>query len=96
MRALLMQLQGQNLALLLLVVAVLISGMGVVYAKYESRKLFSEIEKLRVQRDDLVVNWGRLQIELATWSEHSAIQEKAADKLDMYVPDMSSMVVVKP
>jgi cell division protein FtsL len=95
MRGLVMQLRGQNLLMLVLVTSVLLSGMAVVYAKYESRKLFSEMEKLRLQRDDMVVDWGRLQIELATWSENSRIQEKAIEKLGMQMPAMSNVVVIK-
>ncbi len=96
MRSLLTQLQGQNLVMVMLVVAVLLSGTAVIFAKYESRKLFSEMESLRVHRDELVVDWGRLQIELATWSEHSGIQEKAIGRLNMLMPEMSNVVVVKP
>lgn len=86
--------QAQVLLLLLLSVAVLLSGMGVAFAKYESRKLFSEIERLRVQRDELVVEWGRLQIELATWGEHGRVEEKALKKLKMLVPDALTMKVI--
>ncbi len=31
----------------------LLSGMAVAFVKYESRKLFTEMERLRVQRDEL-------------------------------------------
>ena len=96
MRWLNLLIEPRNLAFAFLLMAVVASGMSVVYAKFESRKLFNEIEKLRLQRDDLAVEWGRLQIELATWAEHSGVQEKAMRDLDMQMPVMQNIVVVRP
>ena len=66
---------GQVIVLAVLILAVLVSGFAVTYMKYESRKLFTEMEQLRVERDELVVDWSRLQIELATWAENSRVQD---------------------
>jgi len=88
--------QGQTVFVMLLVIAVMISGMSVAYVKFESRKLFGELEKIRIQRDELVVNWGRLQIELATWAEHGRIEVKASDELDMLMPKAAETMVIKP
>lgn len=85
---------GQVIVLAVLVVAVLISGFAVTYMKYESRKLFTEMEKLRVERDELVVDWSRLQIELATWAEHGRVEDLAANKLNMLMPRVGDIVVI--
>ena len=88
-------LQGRVVMLILLAVAVLLSGMAVSLVKYESRKLFTEMERLRVQRDELAVDWSRLQIELATWAEQGRVKESATTRLDMQVPQVADMMVIK-
>lgn len=85
---------AQAVGLLLLLALVLASGMAVVMSKYESRRLFNEMEKLRGFRDEAVVEWGRLQIELATWAEHGRIEELAVEKLQMRVPGLQDIQVI--
>ena len=46
-----------------LALAVLMSALGVVYTKHESRKLFVELDRLKTERDQINVEWGRLQLE---------------------------------
>jgi cell division protein FtsL len=70
--------------------------MAVTFVKYESRKLFTEMERLRLQRDELAVDWGRLQLELATWGEQGRIKETAIQRLQMQVPQVADIVVVRP
>lgn len=85
---------GQVIVLAVLILAVLVSGFAVTYMKYESRKLFTEMERLRVERDELVVDWSRLQIELATWAEHSRVEDIATEKLSMQMPRVENIVVL--
>ena len=85
---------GQVIVLAVLILAVLVSGFAVTYMKYESRKLFTEMEQLRVERDELVVDWSRLQIELATWAEHSRVEDIATEKLSMQMPRVENIVVI--
>ncbi|MGD2117490.1 MAG: cell division protein FtsL [Chromatiales bacterium] len=87
--------QPRAMVLLFLLAAVLLSAVAVTHSQFESRKLFSELENLRVQRDAIVVDWGRLQIELATWAEQGRVAEKATAELDMTVPDINRIVVIK-
>jgi len=96
MRGLFSMFEPRNLLFAGLLLAVIVSAMAVVYAKFESRKLFSEMEGLRLQRDALSIEWGRLQIELATLGEHNGVQEKAMNRLDMQMPVMKEIVVVRP
>ena len=85
---------GQVIVLAVLILAVLVSGFAVTYMKYESRKLFTEMEQLRVERDELVVDWSRLQIELATWAEHSRVEDIATEKLSMQMPRVENILVI--
>lgn len=76
--------------------ALLLSGIGCVYAKYESRKLFVELQSLETSRDELNIDWGRLQIEQSTWATHGRVEALAREQLDMSTPGPAELVVVKP
>ena len=88
--------RGQALVLACCLLAVIASAMGVVYAKYSSRKLFRELEALRVQRDELDIEWGRLQLEIGTLASHGRVERLAREKLNMKLPQPEDVVVVKP
>lgn len=86
--------KAHALPVLSLAALVLVSGVGVVYAKYESRALFVQLEKLRDRKDRAEMEWGRLQLEIATLGDLGLINEVAASKLDMHVPLPAEIVVV--
>lgn len=78
-----------------LVFVLLLSAMGVVYAKYESRTLFVELQKVRADNTRAVSEWGRLQLELATAGGHEKVTQLAGARLQMHAPDAQSVVVVR-
>ena len=82
--------------LMILVVAVLASAMAVVYAKHINRKLFIELQALMDQRDNMNIEWGRLQLEQSTFSTHSNIERIAREKLKMHLPDQEEIVFIQP
>jgi cell division protein FtsL len=76
--------------------AVLISALGVVYSKHQSRALFIELQTLQTARDELGVEWGRLQLEQSAWAVHARIETVAAERLHMRLPAVSSIIAVAP
>lgn len=78
-----------------LAAAVMASAVAVVYARHESRRLFIELQSLYEVRDDLNVDWGRLQIERSTWASLGRVEQMAGDKLEMRVPDPAAVVIVE-
>ncbi len=87
--------RGRFFILLLLALAVLLTATGVVYAKYESRLYFVELEQLRAERDQVDVEWGRLQLELSAWGTHSRVERIARQKLEMHLPSSDEVVVIR-
>lgn len=79
-----------------LFVAVLASAVAVVYARHESRRLFIELQGQTAVRDQLNVDWGRLQIERSTWASLGRVEQLAGDDLKMHVPDPLAVVIVEP
>ena len=74
------------IATLLLLVAVLASALGVVWTRHESRVLFVQLTQLQNQRDDLNIEYGRLELEQATYAEPRRIDDEARQKLGMVDP----------
>jgi len=87
---------GQPLFLLCLMLAVLSSGISVVYAKYASRKYFVELQALLAERDAIDVEWGQLQLEQSTWATHGRVEQMARNELDMHMPAANEVVVIVP
>lgn len=88
--------QGNILIVALLGLAVVISASGVVYAKYASRKNFAELESIRAKRDAADVQWGRLQLEQSTWATHGRVEKIAREKLNMRIPLVEEVKVIRP
>lgn len=89
------------MSLRILVVAVLlganiVAAIGVVHARHQHRQLFVELTALEGDRDELNIDFGRLQLEQATWAEANRIDQVARGKLGMRFPGTDEIVVVRP
>ena len=80
---------------LLLVLAVFISGLCVVTAQHDSRKLFVEIQSLEKLQDGLNEEWTRLLLEQSTWATESRIENISRNELDMITPGDDVMLVLE-
>lgn len=79
-----------------LVMAVMASAVGAVYAKHENRKLFMELQALTEERDQLEVDWSRLEIEQSTWSTHARVEQLARGEMRMRNPSSDDLRLVGP
>lgn len=82
-------------ALSALLLATLVTAIGVVYARQQSRIAFVELTRLGNERDDLNFEFGRLQLEQATWAENNRVEQIARSKLGMVSPSTPQTIVVK-
>jgi cell division protein FtsL len=89
-------LRQQWVILLLLWCAVLLSAAGAVYTRHRAREQFVELERLHRQRDQLEVEWGRLQLEQSYRSSHALVESVAVTRLKMAQPDPAAIQVVMP
>jgi cell division protein FtsL len=89
-----MMMRGQA-AVVVLVCALVVSALGVVYVKHESRKLFVDLQQLQAVRDDLNVEWGQLQLEQSTWATPGRIENVAVSRLGMVIPEPQQVVTVR-
>ena len=73
---------------------IVVSGIAVVYAKHASRSLFVEQQGIRATRDAIDIEWGRLQLELATWGTDSQVEKLARERLKMREPMPDEVIVL--
>jgi cell division protein FtsL len=85
-----------RIALALVVIANVLSAIGIVFARHEHRQLFIELTRLEKARDDLNIEFGRLQLEQATWAESNRIDQVARTRLGMVFPETRDIVLVRP
>ena len=85
-----------RLLLSVLVVANVVSALAVVQARHEHRQLFVAFKRLERDRDELNIDFGRLQLEQATWAEANRIDQVARNRLGMVFPQADETVVVRP
>jgi cell division protein FtsL len=70
------------------------SGVSLVLAKHEARRLFAELEELKREHDRLQIDWGRWQLEQSTYATHSLIESVARDRLQMTTPDREQLILI--
>jgi cell division protein FtsL len=80
-----------NLILFFTLIAI---ALGVVTSQHKSRKLYFELEQQQEMTKRYETEFGQLQLEQSTWAMHSRIEELAAKKLKMQVPDAKRIQVI--
>jgi cell division protein FtsL len=84
------------LNILVLLLAIVVTAVGIVYSKHKGRKLFIELQLLGNERDSMDVEWGRLQLEQSTLTTQGQVEQAARDELGMVTLSAGNMVIVKP
>lgn len=82
-------------AWMVLLGAAVASAVGVVYARHESRRLFVQLSVLETARDELNIDFGRLQLEQATWADTNRIEKIARGDLGMDFPTREATRVIR-
>jgi cell division protein FtsL len=82
--------------LVLLLAGVVASGIAVVQARHQHRQLFVELTALERERDELNIEFGRMQLEQATWADTHRIEQIARSKLGMKYPEAADLRVLSP
>jgi cell division protein FtsL len=80
--------------MLVLLGAVVVSALAVVHGRHRHRQLFVQLSELESQRDELDIEFGRLQLEQATWADPNRIEQIARGPLGMKYPEAADLRVV--
>ena len=79
---------------IILFIALILSGLGLVNAQHKARNLYFGLEQLNQAAKQYGQEYGLLQLEQSTWAMHSRIEEVATQELQMQVPDAKRVQVV--
>lgn len=79
-----------------LVIMLLLSALAVIYSKYTSRLIFSEIQQQERTLDQYEIEWGQMQLELTTLTEQNRLEVVAKDQLKLVMPQRDKIVYLKP
>lgn len=85
----------RGLLLALLVLANLASALLLVRDRHEHRQAFIALNRLERARDELNIEYGRLQLEQATWAESTRVDQVARQRLGMLFPRGEDTVVLR-
>ncbi len=77
---------------LILGLAIIASGVALVYARHQTRVLFIELQTMRVQEQKATDEWGRLQLELATQGTLEQVLHRSTEALEMQVPRQTQTI----
>ena len=83
------------LMVLLLLVATEVCALGVIYSTYRNRVLFSDLEVLRDEAEDMQGTWTQLLLEQSTLASFQRVVTEAEQKFNMRVPDPHAVVVLQ-
>ena len=81
--------------LLLLFVSTVWLAISVVENRYQVRSLYTKLDMLEKQRDELSLTWSRLRLEKSATLNHGRIERLARDNLNMKMPDMVDIKVIR-
>ena len=85
----------RGLLLTVLVLANIVTALLIVRDRHEHRQAFVALSRLEKARDTLNIEFGRLQLEQATWAESNRVDQVARVQLGMVFPRTEDTVVLR-
>lgn len=71
----------------------LITAISVVALRHESRQLFVALQEAEAERDEIRIEWSRLQLEQAWLADSGRIERQAREQLNMRSPEDVGILV---
>ncbi|APX93631.1 cell division protein FtsL [Halomonas sp. 1513] len=79
-----------------LVLATLASAMAVIASSHLTRAQYARLQQLEREQNQLQTEWGQLLLEESAWSSPARIERLAIERLDMRLPDVNEVEVIRP
>jgi len=79
-----------------LLVLTVVSAVAVIGTQHRQRQLFVELARLEQARNELNIEYGRLQLEQATLARITRVNEIAQERLGMRPMRSADIKVVQP
>lgn len=88
-------LQWRQLSVALLVMAVVLSSLGVVYTAHATRQGYAKLQSLQQRQDYLDSEYEKLLLEQSAWAAYTRVDEISRKDLKMTSPKPDDIVVVQ-
>ena len=85
-----------RLLLIVLLACTVASAIGVVFMRHRHRQTFVALSRVERARDEINIEFGRLQLEQATLAEATRVDRVARERLGMKFPEAADVVVIRP
>ncbi|KAA0014261.1 cell division protein FtsL [Billgrantia pellis] len=79
-----------------LVLACLLSAIAVIATSHQTRAQYARLQQLERERDQLQTEWGQLLLEESAWSSPARIERLAVERLEMRLPEVDEVEVIRP
>lgn len=87
---------GRLMLVIGLVLACLLSAVAVISTTHQTRAQFVRLQQLERERDQLQTEWGQLLLEESAWSSPARIERQATERLNMRLPHVEEVEVIRP
>ncbi|MEJ6517210.1 MAG: cell division protein FtsL [Pseudomonadales bacterium] len=84
----------QQLLIAALIGLLVVSSLAVALSAHETRQLYSQLQVLGQERDNLDSEYEKLLLEQSAWADYSRIDQVSREQLHMLAPTSKSIVVV--
>lgn len=74
----------------------LATGLAIVATTHMTRVQFAQLQQLEQEKNQLQTEWGQLLLEEGAWSTPARIEQIATERLDMRIPDVNDVEVIRP
>ncbi len=87
--------RGEQLVVLALLLLLLASSLGVALSAHQTRQMYSRLQEIGLERDNLDSEYEKLLLEQSAWADYTRIDRVSRTELNMRAPVLKNMVIVK-
>ena len=84
------------ITMIVLFFACLLTGLAVVTTTHMTRAQCAELQRLEQEENQLQTEWGQLLLEEGAWATPARIEQIATERLEMRIPDVNDVEVIRP
>jgi cell division protein FtsL len=84
----------QYLFVAMLLLLFLASSIGVIYSAHMTRQMYSSLQSLQQEQDDLDNRYEKLLLEQSAWADYTRVDQLAREELNMIAPLGEELVIV--
>lgn len=72
------------------------SALAVIATSHLVRDQYAQLQQLQTEQQQLQTEWGQLLLEESTWAAPARIERLAGERLEMRLPEIEEIEVIRP